>query len=85
MKKILTPILLCNYLFGVNCSDLLKEGDTYLEKSKKSISLSASSEYSNLASAYYKRFEICVYYYENNSENYRVPEAKEFIKGTKSE
>lgn len=78
-------ILSCNYLFGAQCSNLIKEGDENLRKAQSTSSVSVGEYYSSLALAYYKRFEICVYYYENNNENYRVPEAKEFIKGTKSE
>lgn len=85
MKKILMLILSCNYLFGAQCSNLIKEGDENLRKAQSTSSVSVGEYYSSLALAYYKRYEICVYYYENSNENYRVPEAKESIKGIKVE
>lgn len=77
-------IFLSSYLFGAQCSNLIKEGDENLRKAQSTSSVSVGEYYSSLALAYYKRFEICVYYYEGG-KNYRVPEAKEFIKGTKAE
>ena len=85
MKKMLCLIFLSSYLFGAQCSNLIKEGDENLRKAQSTSSVSVGEYYSSLALAYYKRYEICVYYYENSNENYRVPEAKEFIKGIKAE
>lgn len=77
-RILLLSLLITNYLFASKCEHLLKEGDKYLEKVSLSKDASIVNYYSNAANAYFKRFEICIYQYESNTQNYRTNSAKEF-------
>ncbi len=78
MKKILCLLMLTIPLFASKCEHILKESDKYLQQISNTNDIEFANSNSTIALAYYKRFEICIYQYEDKKENYTTRVAKEF-------
>ena len=78
MKRIFIALslILSSSLFGANCDNLLKEADKYL--SRVALCEATAEKHATIALAYYKRYEICTYNYEDNGSNYRTGHQKIF-------
>ena len=80
MRKILfIGLLATSSLFGANganCDNLLKEADKYLNR--VALCEVTAEKHATIALAYYKRYEICAYNYENTNSNYKTGSQKTF-------
>lgn len=80
MKKILIVGLIATSSLleasVTNCDSLLREADKYL--SRVALCEATSEKHATIALAYYKRYEICAYNYENTNSNYKTGSQKTF-------
>lgn len=57
-KSIIFLFFIYSNLTATSCLDILKEGDKYLNRVP--LCEATNEKHSNIANAYYKRYEICV-------------------------